>query len=97
MAYLGFVQGRRHLAKVEHGLERPDLLKQAVGELLAGADRQSWNVIDRLFGVKLGALATGLVENVDHIGFEPRKPELEHREETHRPRANNNDIGGSLH
>ena len=70
---LGLGEGSSHLAEMEHRLERLDLLEQPVGQLLAGADRKAGDVVDRLFWVKLGALAAGLVENIDDMGLQPRK------------------------
>ena len=55
------------LAEMEGRAERLDLLQQPVGQLLAGDDRQRRNVVDRLLGIELGALAAGLVEDVDHV------------------------------
>src|SRR3990170_4505923 len=81
---------------MEDGLEGPDLLQEPVGQLLAGADGQTRNVVDRLLGVKLGALAARPVENIDDMGLEPRQPKLEGGKQAHRSRANNDDFGGSL-
>ena len=80
---------------MEGGFEGPDLLEQAVGELLPGANRQPRNVIDGFLGIKLGALAARPVEDIDHMRFQLGEAKLKHREEADRPRANNNDIGGS--
>ena len=57
-----------HLAEMEGRLERLDLLHQAVGQPLPGDDRERRNVVDRLFRIELGALAAGLVEDVDQMG-----------------------------
>jgi hypothetical protein len=81
---------------MEDGLEGLDLLEQAVGQLLAGADRESRNVIDGLLGIELGALAARSIENVDDMSFQPRKPKLKHGEQADGACANNDDIGGSL-
>jgi len=80
---------------MKHRLEGPDLLEQPVGQLLAGANRKSRNVVNRLLRIKLEALAARPVENVDHMSFEPGQAQLKHGEEADRPCADNNDIGGS--
>src|SRR5262245_60452656 len=74
-----------------HALDR----EQPVGQLLAGADRKTRDVVDWLLGIELGALAARLVENIDDIRLQPREPELENSKEPDRTRANNNDIGAS--
>jgi len=53
------------------------------------------NVIDGFLGIKLGALAARPVEDIDNMRFQLGEAKLKHREEADRPRANNNDIGGS--
>jgi hypothetical protein len=45
---------------VEGGAEGLDLLEQVVGEFLAGAHRHGRDVVDRLVGVQLDALAAGV-------------------------------------
>ncbi len=42
------------------GPERLDLLEQSLGQAIAGHHRDAGNVVDRLFRIKLGALATWL-------------------------------------
>ena len=69
---------------------------QPVGQLLAGADRDARNVVDRLLGVKLGALAARPVENVDQMGFQLGEAKLKHGEQADRARANNDNVGGGL-
>ena len=91
----GLLQRRRHLAEMELGLERLDLFQQPVGQLLAGDDGQAGNVVDRLFRIKLGALAARPVENVDQMRLQIERAELEHREKPDRASSDNNDIGGS--
>ena len=66
---------------------------QLVGQLLAGDDRQAGNVVDRLLGVELGALAAGSVENVDDVRFDIEKAELEHGKQADGPGANDDGIG----
>ena len=45
------------LIEMELGAERLDLLHELVGQLLAGDDGQPGDVVDRLLGIELGALA----------------------------------------
>ena len=82
--------------KWNSGLERPDLLEQPVGQLLAGADRHARDVVDRLLGVKLGALAARPVENVDQMGLQLGEAELKHGEQADRTCANNDHVGGGF-
>ena len=77
--WLGLAEGSGHLAEMEDGLEWPDLLEQPVGQLLAGADRKAGNVVDRLLGIKLGALAARPVENIDHMRLQLRQRRAETR------------------
>ena len=58
------------LVEVEGGSERLDLVHELVGQLLAGDDGQPGNVVDRLLGIELGALAPGAIENVDDMAFD---------------------------
>src|SRR5205807_1271580 len=51
------------------------------------------NVVDRLFRIKLGALAAGLVEDVDKVRLDVEQAKLEHGEQADRPRADNQHIG----
>jgi hypothetical protein len=63
------------------------------GQFLAGDDGQAGNVVDRLFRIKLGALAARPVEDVDQMAFEVEQPQLEHGEQADRPRADDGHIG----
>ena len=74
-------------------MKRLDLLQQIVGQLLAGDDRKARNVVDRLFGIELRALAAGARQNVDQMRLDVEQAELEHREKTGRAGADNDDIG----
>ena len=85
-------QRRRHLVEMELRIERLDLLQQPVDQLLAGDDGQARNVIDRLFRIKLGALAARPVQDVDQMAFEIQQPQLEHGEQADGARADNGDI-----
>ena len=62
------------LTEVEHRAERLDLLHEAVSEFLAGDHRKRRNVVNWLFGVKLGALSARTVENVHQMRFDVQKP-----------------------
>ncbi len=69
-----FSSARRHLAEMELRIERLDLFHQPVGQFLAGDDGQAGNVVDRLFGIKLGALAARPVEDVDQMALRSSSP-----------------------
>ena len=75
------------------GAERLDLLQQPVGELLPGDDRQPGNVVDRLFGIELGALAARLVEDVDDVRLDVDEPQLEHGKQADGAGADDHGIG----
>ena len=53
----------------------------------AGDIRNPRNVVDRLFRIKLGALATDLVEDVDQVRLHVEQAKLEHSKEPARPCA----------
>jgi hypothetical protein len=82
-----------HLAEMKGRMERLDLVHQGAGQALAGDFRDAGNVVDRLLGVELGALAAGLVEDVDQVGLHVEQPKLEHREQAHRTRADDEGVG----
>ena len=84
---------------MELRIKRLDLLQQPVDQFLAGDDGQAGNIVDRLFRIKLGALAAGAVQNIDQVAFEIQEAQLEHGEQADRARADNGDIGfdGSGH
>ncbi len=73
------------LAEMELGAERLDLLHEPVGQLLAGHHDDARDVVDRLLGVELGALAARPVEDVHHMRLDVEQAELEHGEEADRP------------
>ena len=74
-------------------MERLDLLHQPMGQFGAGDDGQRRNVIDRLFRIKLGALAARPVENVDDMAFDVEKAQFENREQPAGAGANDDRIG----
>ena len=90
--------------QMEGRIERLDLLDEFVDQPLAGDHRKSGNVVDRLLGIKLGALAAGLVENVDQSRVEIEKTQFEDREKADRTSADDDDVlldyvgsGGRIH
>jgi hypothetical protein len=85
---------RNHfLAEMEPGMERLDLLHQPVYQLLRAADRQRRDIVDRLVGIELRALAARVRERIDDFAFHAEQAELEHREEADRPRADDDAFG----
>ena len=70
-----------HLVEVERRPERLDLRHQRFGQALAGDLRDAGNVVDRLLGIELGALAADLVEDVDEMRLDVEQAELEHGEQ----------------
>jgi hypothetical protein len=81
-----------HGRKMELRIERCDLLQEIGGEILSGDFGQTGNIIDRLFRIKLGALAAGTIENIDHMGAQIEQTKLEHGKEADRAGADNNHI-----
>ena len=81
-----------HLAEMEGRLERLDLLHQGLGEAMAGDHGKRGNVVDRLFRIELGALAAGLVEDVDEMGLDVEQAEFEHREQSARSGADDEHV-----
>ena len=87
------LQRRRHFAEMELRIERLDLFQQPVGQFLAGDDGQAGNVVDRLLGIKLGALPARPVENVDQMAFEIQQSQFEHREQADGAGSDDDDVG----
>src|SRR5262245_12884038 len=58
-----------------------DLRHQRVAKPLAGDVRQSRDVVDRLLRIKLRALATDLVEDVEYVRLHVEQAKLEYREQ----------------
>ncbi len=81
------------LAEVKPGVERLDLLEQAVDEFLRAAHRQRRDVVDRLVGIELGALPAGMRERVDDLALHAEQAELEHGEEADRAGADDHAFG----
>ena len=61
-------------------MERLDLLHQCLGKALAGDERNSRNVVDRLFRIELGALSANLIEDVDEMRLHVEQAQLENGE-----------------
>ena len=59
----------------------------------AGDLRDRRNVVDRLLGIKLGALAADLVEDVDEMALDVEQAELEHGEQADRAGADDEHVG----
>ena len=76
-----------HLVQMNRRPERLDLLHQPIDQPLRRDLRDRRNVVDRLLGIELGALAAHLVENVDQLGLDVEQAELEHRKQPDRARA----------
>ena len=87
-------QARDQLVQVELGFERCGLLLQSVNQLTAAATRQTGYVVNRFVGVQRHALATDLGQGVDHVCLQALQAQLEHLEQTHRTRANDQGVDG---
>ena len=81
-----------HLAEMELRFERLDLLQQIVHQPLGADLGVTGNVVDRLLGIELGALAARPVENVDEVAFDLEEPELEDREQPDRAGSDDHDV-----
>ena len=72
--------------------ERLDLLHQRIDQALRRNLRDRRNVVDRLLGIKLGALAADLVEDVDEMRLDVEQAKLEHGEQPDRARADDEHV-----
>ncbi len=70
------------LAEMKAGVERLDLLHQAVDEFLGAADRQRRDVVDRLVRIELRALPARMRERIDDLALDAEQAELEDGEQT---------------
>ena len=77
---------------MELRIERLDLLHQPVDQFLAGDDGQARNVINRLFGIKFGALTARPVQDVDQMAFQVQKTQLKNGEQADGARADDGNI-----
>src|SRR6266705_6608958 len=73
--------------------ERLDLRQQGLDQAVPGAEGNARNVVDRLFGIELGALATDLVEDVDEMRLHVEQAKLEYREQPAGPRPDDEHVG----
>ena len=87
------LQRGHHFVEMEGRVERLDLLHQRVGQAMAGDVGDAGNVVDRLFGIELGALAADLVEDVDEVRLDVEQAELEYGEQADWPRADDQNVG----
>src|SRR3954470_22121403 len=78
---------------MEGRVEWLDLLHQRVAQASAGDVGNAGNVVDRLFRVKLGALAADLVEDVDQVALHVEEAELKDREQANRAGADDERVG----
>jgi hypothetical protein len=78
---------------MKYRIERLDLFKERVGETLPADHRNAGHVVDRLLGIKLGALAARLSENVDQMAFNIDEPKLKDGEEPYGPRPDDDGVG----
>jgi hypothetical protein len=78
---------------VELGVERLDLLHQAVHEFLRTANRQRRDVVDRLVRIELRALPARMLQGVDEVALDAQQPEFENLEQAGRACADDNGIG----
>jgi len=76
------------LAQMHPGLERLDLLEQALDEFLGPAHRQRRNIVNRLLGVQLRALSAGPRERIDDVGTDSQQAEFEDLKQSAGPRSN---------
>ena len=87
-----FLDALHHLVEMERRVERLDLLQQGFGEPLTGHQRNTGNVVDRLFRIKLGALPADLVEDVDKMHLHIEQPQFEHGKQSAGARTDNQHI-----
>ncbi len=73
--------------------ERLDLLHQFLGEIMPADDGPCRDVVDRLFRIELGTLATRAIQDIDEMAFEIVEAKFKHREQADRPGANDHNIG----
>ncbi len=81
------------LAEVHAGAERLDLLLQPLDELACRADRHRRNVVNRLVGIQLRALAAGVRERIDDVSIDAEQPKLEHLEQPAGTGTDDHDLG----
>ena len=78
-ALVGLARKVAHrLPEVKHGLERGNLLLQALDQFAPGAIRDAGNVIDGFVGIELSALATHMRQGIDHMAADALQAQLKH-------------------
>src|SRR5690242_21833647 len=77
---------------MELRIEGLDLLQQAIDQLLAGHQRKTGNVVDRLFRIELGALPARPIQNVNQMALEIQQPQLKHGKQADGPVADDGEI-----
>ena len=81
-----------HLVQMERRTERLDLLHELIDQALRRDFRDRRNVVDRLLGIKLGALPADLVEDVDKMSLDVEQAQLEHGEQPNRAGTDNKHV-----
>ncbi len=80
------------LAEMELRRERLDLLHQPIDEFARVADRNRRDVVDRLVGIKLDALAADVRHAVDDLCLEVEQPEFKDLEQADGARTDDDDV-----
>ena len=70
-----------------------DLREQSLNQLLARARRQAWNVVDGFVSIQLHALPACSAQGIDHMGMDPKEPQLKGLKQSSRSRAHDQRIG----
>ena len=74
-------------------LKRRYLLQQTLREAAAGGDRCAGDVVDRLVGIELHALAASVGQGINDMGLHFVQAQLEHLEQAYRARSDDDGIG----
>ena len=86
-----------HLAQMEIGFERAELLCETLDELMRAHDRERGDVVDRLLRVERGALPAYLRQRVHHVRVDSEQPQLEDLEQAARAGADDDHVGLDAH
>jgi hypothetical protein len=81
------------LAQVQRGLERSDLLLQALDQFKASAIRNPRDVINGFLAIELGALAPHMGQGVDQMAMHTLQAQLENLKQAHGACANDQRFG----
>ena len=92
LAFRRFLKTLGHLPKMKDRFKGLNLLHKPRDQIAAGANRDAGNVINRLFGIKLGALSARPLKNIDQMALHIVQAKLKHGEKASRPRAHNDNI-----